>query len=540
MDRKWTLEYMRERFPAEVKEKLLKQGLDPKKKPTHRWLRNNGFRSFLRRIPEHGYAPDEFLLEECDFETRSAEWPCTNRETIEHIEEWIQYLEEVGERINGRTIEQVKTHLRRCMEVAEDYIGTTDILKLGQGERAVCVSRTKQLMKGLKQEYPNSGTRQNYVTTIRDFIADKYAEGVLDWDPVTYEVAKLGWGWERERPEHVATTDHVLVYFQACKTRVEQMLILSLAGYGFRNNELSGDERHDAYNFDAPIPHIDFSKNRKNGEGRVPMVVGVEFSREYFQTLAQHPDYDGRIFPSNSSEDGCRSEQWVRDKVAEIGERTDVTLPNGEKLKPKDFRRFWYTLFSNAYSEWLDQADTVASIQGSESGRVAAESYFGDSAWFNHYIKFVRPKLENAFPDKIEPVDNLGNIDVDIKGDEPKSGQTSLDEYGSDDGINSAQGPFVAVCGAYAVTTDWIVEKFVNLVPDGTNIRLSDAIEKTTARKITFGFGMAVFSIALLVSTFANLGVSVNPVTGEVAVPREIQRALVMALAIDYFIFQGY
>lgn len=539
MGRKWTEEYMRERFPAEVREKRLEQGLDPTQKPGHRWLQNNGFRSFLRRARELGYTPDEFLLEKCGFEERSADWPCTNPETIEHVEEWLDYHEQTGERINGRTIKQARTHLRQCMEIAEERIGTSDLLKLGREELTVSVQRAKCLMEGLKEEYPNSGTRQNYVTTLRDFIAEKHDEGVIDHDPMTPLVARSGWSGERERPKHVATTDHVLAYFQACETRVEQMLILTLAGHGFRTSGVSGEETIDAYVFDAETPHVDFTKDRKNGEGRVPQVVGVDFSRNYLETLSRDPDYNGHIFPSDRSGDGARSDQWVRDKTAEIGERTDVTLSNGEKLTPKHFRQFWYTEFAKAYSEWLDRADTVASMQGSASGRVAAESYFGDSAWFDHYIKFVRPKLKSAFPDEIEPANELGNVDVFIDYEESTSGQTSIDDFGDDEeGYNPIRGPVAAAWDAYATGFNRAVDRLTAPVGDYLGVGLFDVIEETSARKAAFGFGMFAFSFALLVTTLAGLGVSIDPTTGEVVVPGHVQKALGMVVAIDYHMFR--
>ncbi|WP_244210015.1 hypothetical protein [Haloarcula quadrata] len=508
MPRRWTEQYMRERFPAEVREKRLEQGLDPTQKPTHEWLRENGYRQFLRRARELGYTPDTFLLEECGFDERHKEWPCSDGELIRRLEDWLAYHEDVGERLNSTSIGDARTHLRRIMELSEQCIGTGNLLKYGRGEQTVCVRRAKHLMRALKTEFENSQTRSNYITTFRDFLHDSYKDGYVEHEPITALVDRSGWTETTNGPGFAATTDLVKAYFEACETRVEQFLILALAGYGVRPSSICGDEDRDAFVLDAEVPHMTFSDARKNGPGQMPLVIGVDFVRSYFETLEQDPSYDGTILPSDRSADGARSAQWVRDKIAAIGERTDATLPNGNKPTPKHFRQFWYTCFIETYSEWLDRADDVASMRGASSGQVAAEAYAGDSPWFKQFIRYMRPTLEAAFPAEITPADELGNIDVNP--DRGPTGQTSLQTFAHTTAASVLGWCSVAIG---ALTKARLQKEKAEYLPDDCELKI------VRPRRLAKGTLVSMVLIVIMGIQMAELGVYFNPITMEAGTP---------------------
>jgi hypothetical protein len=394
------------------------------------------------------------------------------------------------------------------MELSEECIGTANLLKYGRGEQTVCVRRAKHLMQALKTEFENSQTRSNYITTFRDFLHDSYEDGYVEHEPITPLVDRFGWTGTTSNPGFVATTDLVRAYFEACETRVEQFLILALAGYGVRPSSICGDEDRDAFVLDTEVPHMTFSDARKNGPGRMPLVIGVEFVRSYFETLEQDPSYNGAILPSDQSADGARSTQWVRDKIAAIGERTDATLPNGDKPTPKHFRQFWYTRFIETYSEWLDRADDVASIRGASSGRVAAEAYFGDRAWFKHYITYIRPALKEAFPAEITPADELGNVDVDP--DCGPTGQTSLQSFAHTTGASVLGWCSVAVG---ALTKARLQKEKAAYLPDDYERKIA------RPRRLAKGTLVSLVLLAIIGLQMAAKGVYFNPVTMEAGTP---------------------
>jgi hypothetical protein len=62
------LKYLRNGFVDEVKQLRAEQGYNTNEKPTYKWLRHNVFGYFLQRVCELNKRPDEWLLEECEFE----------------------------------------------------------------------------------------------------------------------------------------------------------------------------------------------------------------------------------------------------------------------------------------------------------------------------------------------------------------------------------------------------------------------------------------------------------------------------------------
>jgi hypothetical protein len=193
MSRKWTREYMRNEFVDEVKQLRAEQGYNTNEKPTHKWLRQNGFGYFLQRVRELDRSADEWLLEECEFEEPRKDYPCSNPETVRRIEGWLEYEEEIGGRINGTSIPTARTHIRRSMEIAKEATGTSDIFELGRGEREVCFNRAKKLMRGFKNEFNSGQTRYNYAETLGDLFARMEQKGVIDHDPLTPLVETSGW-----------------------------------------------------------------------------------------------------------------------------------------------------------------------------------------------------------------------------------------------------------------------------------------------------------------------------------------------------------
>lgn len=419
MSRKWTPEYLRNGFAEEVKKLRSKQGYNTSEKPTHKWLRDNGFAYFLRRVRDLGYKPDEWLLEECGFEPRRKDYPCSNSETVSRVENWLEYEQNVGERINGTTIPSARSHIRRSMEIAKETIGTSDIFEIGRGERSICFNRAEQMMRGFREEFSNGSTRNNYATTLRDLLARMKARGVVDHNPLDRLVAKSGWGGDSESVTMAPSTSLVKSYFDACETRTEQMVMICLAIMGWRPSDFCDPEAIKDIHFDEARPYVEFTNSRKNGPGVVPIILCQDFIEQWVRFVGTLPGNDTALFPSEKSADGARSTQWVRNVVSEIGDRVDETLPNGEKLTPMHFRNFWYTEYSTAYSEFRRDNEFAASAQGSQSDRIAIESYNDilRGSWFDTFQTFALPKLKVPVAD-LEPADEVGNIDIgDIDGD---------------------------------------------------------------------------------------------------------------------------
>lgn len=464
MARKWTEHYMRNQLPDIIQEQRIEQGLDPREKPTHKWLRKNGHRQFLRRVKDLGYTPDEFLLNECGFERSSKDLPCDDPELRAEVKDWLEFEDNVNERINDGSIEDARCHLRRIMEISEEYAGTSNLLKYGRGERGVCTNRAMQLMRGLKKEFDNSGTRRNYVTTFRDFIQAKCGEDVIEHDPITALVDRAGWTHERSRPEYVPSTSLVKSYYQACETLVEQMVILLLAGYGLRPADTEEENLNELLVLESENPHLAFSDDRKNGVAKVPIIKGLPVVHEYLSRLEADPEYDGGVFPSDNRDCGTRCTGWIRDTVERIGERTDVTMENGEKPTPKHFRQFWYTHFLTAWSEWLDHCNKTGEMQGTSS-ELSVNTYSTAAPWFKTYRSYIQPIIDEAFPQNMGDTiaDELGNVDVNPEAESNVSEQAVLDAFSDvSQAILGPQGYLSAMIAVLSQTLESAVATWVS------------------------------------------------------------------------------
>jgi len=419
MSRKWTLEYLRNGFVDDVKQQRAEQGYNTNEKPTHKWLRENGFGYFLQRARELDTRPDEWLLEECGFEQPQKDYPCSNPETVRRVEGWLEYEDDVGERINGTSISSARTHLRRSMEISKDTIGTSDILELGRGGREVCFNRAEQLMEGFKNEFDSGQTRYNYATTLRDLLARMEDKGVIEHDPLTPLVDGSGWGGDSTAVTIAPSTELVKAYFDACETRTEQMVMICLAVMGWRPADFCDPAAMEGIHFDGPRPYVEFTDHRKNGPSLVPIILCQDFIEQWVRFVETTSGNDTALFPSDDSEDGARSTEWVRDTVEAIGERVDETLRNGETPTPRHFRNFWYTEYTTAYAEFRRDNDFAASAQGSQSARIPSTSYNDPlyGSWFDTFEQFASPKLSIPIAD-LEPADEIGSIDIgDIDGD---------------------------------------------------------------------------------------------------------------------------
>lgn len=419
MSRKWTLEYLRNGFVDEIKQKRAEQGYNTDEKPTHKWLRQNSFGYFLQRVRELNKRPDEWLLNECGFEPQQKDYPCENPETIRHIEGWLEYEDNVSERFNGVTIGTARTHIRRSMEIAKETIGTSDIFELGRGDYGACVNRGRQLMRGFRHAYDNEQTRLNYVTTIRDLLTEMVADGVIDHNPLEHLVKTCRWSGSSSSKTIAPSPSLVKKYIDACETRTEQMVMICLVVMGWRPSDFCDPESIQKFYLDSSQPYVEFADGRKNGASFVPIVLCQDFIEQWVRLVETVPGNDTALFPSAASNDGGRSTQWVRNTVSDIGERVDGTLRNGEKPTPNDFRNFWHTEYVKAFSQYRRDNDFAASAQGTQSSRIPMESYTDPTAsgWFKTFEEFAKPQLSVPVAD-LEPADEIGNIDIgDIDGD---------------------------------------------------------------------------------------------------------------------------
>jgi len=151
-------------------------------------------------------------------------------------------------------------------------------------------------------------------------------------------------------------------------------------------------------------------------------------------------------------------------------------MENGEEPTPENFRNFWYTEYSTAYAEFRRDNDFAASLQGSQSDRIAAEAYNDviRGSWFETFETYARAKLEVPVSD-LEPADKVGNIYIDeIEGDtEFDLGETARQAtLNGWEGVKTMlpTGIFAQIVGNVSSITRQIVVSWVRIKHRGMSI----------------------------------------------------------------------
>lgn len=431
-DRKWTEEYVKHRFPAEVREQRRMQGKDPDIKPRHTWLRENGHSGIQNYADRQGKTVDDVLLEECGFEPRERKpLPGTHAETKKLIKRWLEDEEDEFGRINDTTVGNTWTYMRRLLEICQDKLGSSNLLRPARAPPGEDVQLTLKIFRGLNEELESEGARFNYGSALDKFYEYLEMIGKVDSNPAGVLLHRMGWTHEREPPEMVPTPKQVRKCWAATETIEEKIIIISLAGCGMRTGDLLIIDAREDVQLKLIDPQICLDDRRKNLQGTVPIIVGMDYLETYIEILdEEEEDWNGALFPSDLSEDGTRSDGWVRARVEEIVERADVTLPDGSKPTPKHFRRFWYNEYLEAYRSYMAMVQDVANVQGSKSARIVDTHYLSSHHERDHFRQYAQAHFETAFPmDIVLSPEEIAEAREEEEDDEDDDGQSSLGDY---------------------------------------------------------------------------------------------------------------
>ncbi len=333
-NRKWTPTYVQQGFPAEVREHRRSEGNNPDVKPTHSWLREHGFSGIQGYAVRQGKTVDEVLLDECGFEHRERKsLPGTHAETKQLIHTWLQDEDEEFGRLNDTSVGNAWTHMRKLMEVSREELGSSNLLRPARASAGKNIRLTLDLFRGLNDKFLSEGTRYNYASTLASFYEYLELVGEVESNPAEMVLPRMGWSYNRESPKQRLTPRQVRDCWEATKEideealveldpedlrkhLVDKTLLLCLAGCGHRTSDTLVVNAHEDLILDRDDPRVCFDEGRKNGPGTTPIMAGLDYFRQYIELLDE-AGYE-MLFPSERSEDGTRSDTWVRDRIESI------------------------------------------------------------------------------------------------------------------------------------------------------------------------------------------------------------------------------
>jgi hypothetical protein len=530
-DRKWTPGYVQQRFPAEVRELRRADGKDPDVKPTHQWLREHGLSGIQGYAERQEKTVDEVLLDECGFEPRERKpLPGTHAETKQLIHKWLQDEDEEFNRLNDTSVGNAWTHMRRLMEISREALGSTNLLRPARAPAGKNVRLTLDLFRKMNGELEAEGARYNYASTLVSFYEYLEMIGEVDSNPAEKVLPRMGWSYNRESPEQTLTPAQVQECWEATRSiddgaledldaedlrelLVEKVLLLCLAGCGHRTSDPLITNAQEDVILDRGDPRVCFDAKRKNGRGTTPIMAGLDYFEQYIELLEETGHE--MLFPSDLSEDGTRSDAWVRNKIEEIVDRAGVRLPDGSKPTPKHFRQFWFNEYLDAYEAYIAKIEDVAEAQSSASAEIVDKHYLASHRARDHFRRFAYEHFATAFP-----------TDVVVAPEEIAAARdTDTDEDGQ-----SSLGDFV---GAWlpGVAHAWVSAQLAKARAQ----REKAAIEYDPETSLPSRREAAVVAVGALVSATmigvmtAHLGV--NPIVDPGSVPPEMPIALVAWLA---------
>ena len=410
---KWTPEYVQVRFPAEVKELKRKEGKNPEIKPTHSWLNNHGFGGIQNYAARNDLTVDEVLLEECGFNERQRIFPAAPAEVEQEVTTWLKKHETIYGKYKKASIDTIWTHMRRMIEISEEAIGTRNILKPARASTRHGKNLAVKIFNQLNEELTKEESRYNYATTLISFWDYCLEMEIVKINPGEFALDKMGWSYNRESANRAPTIEQVSQLWEATKDPTkkdiknkdnsalidllqEKIILILYAGCGSRTDDASDINPHEDIITDKSDPRLQLGKERKNGSSDVPIMAGLDYLELYINLL----DEEGynRLFPSEVSDNESKSNNWIRNKLADVVERAEIRLDDGTKPTPRDLRRFWMNEYFAAYQAFHRSADVVSDAQGSKSTDIVIQHYLDNHHFRDHFQEFAEAHFSMAFP----------------------------------------------------------------------------------------------------------------------------------------------
>ncbi|WP_148414120.1 tyrosine-type recombinase/integrase [Haloferax sp. KTX1] len=377
-----------------------RDGMDPTRDvPTYAWLTERGWSGIAYALREkHDLTPREFFVEVVglgdDEADEGYDWGIDDDRTVEAFESYLDMLES-RRGLADSTLPTRRTHLARFARVYRDRHGSSDLLSRLDDRDAEPdeIDRCLAVLDEFDAELATDGTKLKYLQTVRSFY-----EYLVDFRRARYnpvENAAKQFRWEQGQPDNrTMTAEQVSDVYAVADDLEDRLLVLGLAGWGLRPNELAS-LRASQLVLSGDDPHIEFEA-RKNGPGTVALLYGVDAVAARIDALAEHDDWNGALFPSSRAASGHIARETVNRRFKRLADEAGVTV-DGDVPTAKLCRRFWYTAYQAAVDEMLAQLEGVAADQGSKSADVVMSNYLSEERRRSFRRQAMRETLAEVF-----------------------------------------------------------------------------------------------------------------------------------------------
>jgi len=387
---------------------LENEGLDPEtEKPTHDWLSDHGVRSYVAALRRHhNRSFGQFWTEDLglgDDDTGFA-WATTHDETVDALE---TFLDQRGQRYDlaESSVAALRGRLNTYVEAYTTCNDTENLLAPVARDSDVpayeAVDACYAAFDHLKDLEYSARTLQRVRRAVDTWYEHLVGRRIAALNPASglYDEFKFE---VEDSSTPALETDHVRALVDAAETPHEQLLIVALAAWGLRANEvarLHHDQIQRPEDSDEAA-YVTFDE-RKNGPGEVSVLYGLDVVDDRIdELLAEREDWSGYLFPSRQGEDPHVTRERVWAWFNKLANRAD--LPDqidGERPSPQLCRRFWYDTYSAVLEEVLDGVEDIAAEQGSANPQVVLDNYLSESRARTVRREFMQSRLQSVFGD---------------------------------------------------------------------------------------------------------------------------------------------
>jgi site-specific recombinase XerD len=406
--RRWTnldLDDMQQYFSRNVAPDAAADGIDVEtEKPQYSWLDDNGYRPFVAALRRHhDLAFDEFWSTHIapDVAAWDYDWGTGDKPTIDALEHFLDRrasrynlsessVDTLRYRLNGyvRSFKLANDHARLLASVSRDsetpayeavdeVFAAFDWLNEATGKSDTTIKRIADIVDAF---YSHLVSRQVAATNPAAGLDDEFK-----WDTTT----------DGDTP--ALATEHVQALVDVTQVPEDQLLIVALAAWGLRANEVAALHVDQIDRVNDDVPRIEFD-DRKNGPGSVSILYGMDILEERLMEMSDRTSWNGYLFPSQQEDAEHISRQTVWRRFRDLADTAD--LPDeidGERPSPQLCRRFWYDRYSETLQDVIAGLEDIAAEQGSSDPEVVLKNYLSDDRARRLRRESMREKLAEAF-----------------------------------------------------------------------------------------------------------------------------------------------
>lgn len=408
-DVRWSLlEYdeLADAYQEHVEPEFRADGHDPTaEKPTHAWLRENGFRTLLYTLREHHDTTfGTFWSEKLGYSENEAaegyEWAVDDEATVEALDSFLESRRNRGD-LSESSITVLRGRLNRYVRAYYAATGEDAVLRrVDPGGDVPAHRATDAAWEAIDRLDADADLADRTVARIHEAASQWYDYLLRRQRASVNPVTGVGeeYNWDRQTDGDPVALDvaHVRALNNATETVGERLLVIALCGWGLRSGEVAGLHASQ-FALTADPPFVAFDE-RKNGPGEVSLLYGVDVLEDRLTELSEREEWNGHLFPSSQSASGHIANQTVRNRFADLV--TLAGLPpeiGGEPPVPQMGRRFWYSAYSEAVEDVAESIEEIAAEQGSSDSTVVLENYLSDERARQLRREHMRTELREAF-----------------------------------------------------------------------------------------------------------------------------------------------